>query len=409
MLIDYFYDRVAITCKTWADLAMLRLQSLDFGTPAGQFVLENFPTDENSNHTSTTVALTRLNRVRAFKIGWKVLTAETNVVERVLTNQGDFLRNISILNTGESRIRSAPELNRIIKTCCSSGALMALALDEINLAKCIDTFKLITSTCTSLRSLSLRGANLPPKSADHLTSLRSLQSLFWDFGSSLIAEKMKSVPYDMAVIRQLTKLERLGLDGGSGFQSFFPEAMQYLGLLSTDHEVVHKFIEAVRKTLPPLVGIGRLAFHNGGTIFGSLVTSGLPVSFLQIFVDHGAQIESFEVCPGVPTVSPLISNLFHVPFSLPHEKWMVNISARRRSKSNPLKFEIFKWLLESGVELENLVANPNLRLWDPLNKRPVPPPTASTVFTLAAQCRLEDEIMTYASPRDSSNWLGSEI
>eukprot|EP01122_Echinamoeba_exundans_P001506 TRINITY_DN11545_c0_g1_i1.p1 TRINITY_DN11545_c0_g1~~TRINITY_DN11545_c0_g1_i1.p1 ORF type:complete len:768 (+),score=63.47 TRINITY_DN11545_c0_g1_i1:298-2601(+) len=385
--------RVGITSKTWSFLAMRHVKTLDFGSPAGRFILDNFPSDDNEDVTTTTISLGRLNRAREFKIGWKVLTEDTGVLERVLTRQGAFLRNLSFANTGESRIRSAPELNRIIKSCCSSGVLTSLTLDEINLAKCLDSFKLITYHCTSLKSLSLVGANLPPKSSDNLNSLRSLEGLFWDFGNAAVAKKIKSVPYDLAVIRKLTRLERLGLDGASGFESYFPDAVKYVASLPTDPEAIHRLIEVIHEALPPLVGIGGLAFQKGGTVFGSLVAAGLPIPILQVCIDRGARVDSFEVCPGVSTVSPLVSSLLFAPYSLPRVPGVYN-HHRGHEEVQPLMFSIFKFLIENGAELENLIGG-GARSWDHYNRRTAPAFTVSTIFAVAAQYRLQEDVTAF--------------
>lgn len=293
-----------MACKSWAQRSLRLLSFVHLDSGAGQFILNHFLSQEE---LSWRPRLSDLKRLSSLSIGWVVLSENIGLIEKIITAQQN-LRSLLISNTGVGRLRSAAELDRIIMCCGSS--LTSLCLDELNLVKCASSFSLITTTCTRLRSLSLRGAQLPPKSARFLSSLPSLNALYWDFGNYEVAKRMKSIPQDLAVIQSLTKLQTLGLVGGGSFTEYFPEATGVLGQLKEQPDMIHKFLDLVKKSLPPQVGVAGLAVY-ADSLLSFLVRLGHTGTIIDACIVEGMPINSFLVAYGISTNSPVVINFLH--------------------------------------------------------------------------------------------------
>jgi hypothetical protein len=364
-LIEYFCSSLAITNKEWAAAALRHLRSLNFQSGAGQFVLKHSGKDKSN----ALVSLSPLKRVSTFTMSWETMCEHLDKIEKILVDQEDRLRQIEVESSGENRIRSAPELNRLIRSI--GGKLTCLSLDGINLVKCSDSLDLISSTCTGLRSLNLRGANLPPKSSHLLTRLGALECLLWDFGNASLAAKMKSVASDMAMIKKLTKLQSLVLTGASGFNEYFPEAKQYLNTLYQEPEAIRNLLRAVKNSVPPLVGSGRLALGIGNTIFSGLISARAPEPILMACLEEGAQLDSVVLCPGVQTVSPLMASLNPSGFRIPE------FPEPPRTDFSGLS--LLKFLLHQGASVEYLYGEHLQSYQTDRNKALGLPPAASSM------------------------------
>lgn len=377
-----FAFRLCRTCKAWWKRSPRFISVLDAASTAGSYILRLYPLDvQTLDPNSSSISFASLTRLVTFKSTWDALTHDIGLIEHLLGQQSS-LKSIVLSRPHPERLRSATELDRLIRVCGAS--LSSLALDNLNLAKCTSSLALITSTCTRLDSLSLRGANLVPKSASFLTSLRSLTALFWDFGNADLAAKTGAVQHDMDIIRTLPKLSKLGLVGASGFASVFPAAYSVVNYLDEGNNL-EDFISIVEERLPPLVGIRGLMLKNNATLLTSLIARGALPTTIQAIVDAGAAVDSVEFCPGVVSMSPLQSCL------LGGADDGIKVAVHENRWDDILLIERVEILLANCAESTNLSRNLLVRV----------PGTgknthASNIFSLAVQVLSDRRNLRYA-------------
>lgn len=250
-----------------------------------------------------------MTRLQSANFGWATLIDKIEISDTILRKQR-FLRHLQLTSFGtesaNGRLKSAPQIDRVISIC--GGHLSSLQLDGLNLVKCPETFALIVTTCSRLKSLSLRGAHLFPKSSPLLTSLRSLEALYWDFGNAQLSARQRSVEYDLEVIRTMSTLTSLGVCGGAGLGQVFP----------TLHDVLEgtrpvasflPLLNEMNAKLPPGVGVRNLVFMNEGSFLGTAMALGHSPQLLSELISHGCHLDSFPVGFDMRSVSPLWSML----------------------------------------------------------------------------------------------------
>jgi hypothetical protein len=285
----------------------------------------------------------------------------------------------------EWRLRSAFEIDRVISHCGAN--LTSLCLDGLNLAKCPDTVKHILSTCTGLRALSLRDACLTPNSASMLTSLRSLESLFWDFGNPQLSKRMKSVASDFEVIRQLSRLTSLGVGGNSDLDQVFPGIYDILENTIDPPASILPLISTMEAKLPPKVGIRGFVFHSSrSTLLGLLCAFSHAPVLISEAIQHGAFVDSFALGHNLRCTSP-ITNLLHY-----HRDTKYKYVRKAR--------EIFFMRSPDAESAERMMENLEILLRSGASILDLVPPfeiAASNIFTYAAQTCLPVIVNEYAN------------